>query len=159
MYVAQCRSQWPSLKNTTMNLLVPCKKNCLARRMADPQEESCSMHVLNVAKFYTYYLGQETEQHSQHCDYATDQTVRGSTPIRGKTFLSSPKVLPSPPFDGYRGSFVGVKRPGFEGSHSPQSSDEIKNEWIYTSTPSVCFHGVESENFYFYYFDHLCKLQ
>ena len=34
--------------------------------------------------------------------------------------------------------------------HSPPSSPEVKNEWIYASTPSVCHHGVhrnESTNF------------
>jgi hypothetical protein len=28
-----------------------------------------------------------------------------------------------------------VKRPGCETDHSPPSSDEVKNEWSYTSTP------------------------
>jgi hypothetical protein len=35
---------------------------------------------------------------------------------------------------GTRGSFPGVKRPGREADHSPQSSAEVKNAWSYTST-------------------------
>jgi hypothetical protein len=29
----------------------------------------------------------------------------------------------------------GVKRPGYEADHSPPTSAEVKNTWIYTSTP------------------------
>jgi len=34
------------------------------------------------------------------------------------------------------------KRPGREVEHSPPSSAEIGNGWSYTSTPTVCLHGV-----------------
>jgi hypothetical protein len=37
---------------------------------------------------------------------------------------------------------LGVKRPGREAEHSPPSSAEVKNAWNYTSTPSICLHGV-----------------
>jgi hypothetical protein len=37
------------------------------------------------------------------------------------------------------GSFPGVKRPGREADHSPQSTAEIKNAWSYTSTPQYIF--------------------
>jgi hypothetical protein len=40
------------------------------------------------------------------------------------------------------GSFPGVKRPGREVDHSPPSSAEFNNAWIYTSTLPVCLHGV-----------------
>jgi hypothetical protein len=33
----------------------------------------------------------------------------------------------------------GVKRPGREGDHSPLTSAEVKNTWIYTSTPPLVF--------------------
>jgi hypothetical protein len=42
------------------------------------------------------------------------------------------------------GSFSGVKRPGREANHSPQSRVEVKNEWSCTSsahTPSWCGQG------------------
>jgi hypothetical protein len=35
----------------------------------------------------------------------------------------------------------GVKQLGHEADHSPPSSAEVKNEWIYTSTPSH-LHGM-----------------
>jgi hypothetical protein len=37
---------------------------------------------------------------------------------------------------------LGVKRPGRESDHSPPSSDEVKNAWSYTSTPTIRLHGV-----------------
>jgi hypothetical protein len=41
----------------------------------------------------------------------------------------------------------GVKRPvvQYELNHSPPSSSDGKNERSYTSTPSVCLHGVDKE--------------
>lgn len=48
--------------------------------------------------------------------------------------------------------FRGVKRPGREVYHSPPSSAEIRNEWIYTSAPSACLHGAEKENFTFSFY-------
>jgi hypothetical protein len=35
--------------------------------------------------------------------------------------------------------FLGVKRPGSEADHSPPSSAEFKNAWIYTFTPPYVF--------------------
>ena len=64
-------------------------------------------------------------------------------------FFSSPKypdLLWGPPsllINGYRGYFPGIKRPGRDYRHSPPSSVEIKNDWSYTSTPSVCLNGVD----------------
>jgi hypothetical protein len=37
---------------------------------------------------------------------------------------------------------LGVKRPGHEADHSPQSSAKVKNAWSYTSTPPIRLHGV-----------------
>jgi hypothetical protein len=37
---------------------------------------------------------------------------------------------------------LGVKRPRLEVDHSPPSTDEVKNEWIYISTPSIRLNGV-----------------
>jgi hypothetical protein len=49
---------------------------------------------------------------------------------------------------GYRGIFRG-KRSGALINHSPPSSAEVKNEWSYTSRPSICLHGVDREKFIF----------
>jgi len=35
-----------------------------------------------------------------------------------------------------------VKWQGHEDNHSPPSSAQLRNEWQYTSTPSVCLHGM-----------------
>jgi hypothetical protein len=37
---------------------------------------------------------------------------------------------------------LGVKRLGREADHSPPSSAEVKNEWMYTSTPPTRLHVV-----------------
>jgi hypothetical protein len=37
------------------------------------------------------------------------------------------------------GSFQGIKRQGSEADHSPPASAEVKEMWIYTSTPPYSF--------------------
>jgi hypothetical protein len=56
-------------------------------------------------------------------------------------FISGPPSLLS---NGYQGLFPwGVKRPGREADHSPQSSaKEVKNAWSYTSAHPIHLHGV-----------------
>jgi len=39
----------------------------------------------------------------------------------------------------------GVKRPRGEAGHSPVSTADIKNKWIYSSTNFVCFHGLKKK--------------
>ena len=53
---------------------------------------------------------------------------------------------PSPPFHGYRHSFPAVTRLDSD-VHSPQSTAEVKNGRIYTSTLSVCLHEVTGNAF------------
>jgi len=67
--------------------------------------------------------------------------------------FSSPK-LPRPalgptkfPIQGYGGSFPGLKRPERKVDHSPPSSTEGKNDWSYTSSPTIRLHGVEGDKF------------
>jgi hypothetical protein len=43
---------------------------------------------------------------------------------------------------GARGSFFGVKRPGPEADQTPSSSADVKNAWIYTTTPQYALNGV-----------------
>jgi hypothetical protein len=52
-------------------------------------------------------------------------------------------------FNGNRGAFLGIKRPGREVDHSSPSRAEVKNEWSYTSTFPIHFHGVDRKNFTF----------
>jgi hypothetical protein len=37
---------------------------------------------------------------------------------------------------------LGVKRPGREADHTSPSISEVKNVWMYASTPSIRLHGV-----------------
>jgi hypothetical protein len=50
-------------------------------------------------------------------------------------------------FDGYRGSFSGVRRPRREMGHSSPSSAEDKNESSYNSTPPTSLHGAVRDDF------------
>jgi hypothetical protein len=68
------------------------------------------------------------------------QGIRSSSPRRGKIVLStsSRQALGStqPPFQWVPGALPpDVKRPRREADHSSPTSTEIKNTWIYTSTP------------------------
>ena len=41
------------------------------------------------------------------------------------------------------GFLLGVKWPGCQVSHSSPSSAKVKSDWSYSSTPSICLHGVD----------------
>jgi hypothetical protein len=57
------------------------------------------------------------------------------------------------------GFFPGVKRQGREVQHSPASSTDVENEWSYTSPSPVCFHGVNRDiNFAFFWIDYLKQM-
>jgi len=45
---------------------------------------------------------------------------------------------------------LGGKWSECEGDCSPPSVVEVKNVWIYTSTPHICFHGVGGKDLCFY---------
>jgi len=49
---------------------------------------------------------------------------------------------------GYLRFFFGVKRPEHDGDNWPSSNAEVKNEWSYTSSPTVCLHGLDRKNVY-----------
>jgi hypothetical protein len=69
--------------------------------------------------------------------------------------MSKPVLEPTkPPIQWVPGAFsLGVKRPGREIDHLPPSNDEVKNAWIYTSTPQYAFMAwcwvKHSDNFTF----------
>jgi hypothetical protein len=46
--------------------------------------------------------------------------------------------------------FPGAKRPARRVDHSLPFSAEVNDEWIYTSTPSICLNGVDRESFIFF---------
>jgi hypothetical protein len=82
--------------------------------------------------------------------------VRPPNSSRIKMFLSSPGspvrlwTPESPVSNEYGCCFLELKRPWHDVEHSPLSSTEAKNEWIYTFTSPVRLHGVDKENFTFY---------
>jgi hypothetical protein len=43
------------------------------------------------------------------------------------------------------GFFLRVKQLELEVDHAPPYSAEVKNDWIYTSTPTVCLRGVDRD--------------
>ena len=47
------------------------------------------------------------------------------------------------------GFFLGEKQFELEVDHAPPYSAEVKNDWIYTSTPPVCLRGVDRDKFIF----------
>jgi len=40
---------------------------------------------------------------------------------------------------------LGVKRLGPEGEQLSPSTVKVRNEWSYTSTPSICLHGMNRD--------------
>lgn len=44
----------------------------------------------------------------------------------------------------------GQNRQRREVDHSRPSCAKVNNEWSYTSTPTICLHGVERDDFTFY---------
>jgi len=52
---------------------------------------------------------------------------------------------------GFRGSFPGLKWPKREVDHPPLLSDDVRNEWIYTSAPPICLHGTNRDHYAWIY--------
>jgi hypothetical protein len=68
-----------------------------------------------------------------------DRGVGVRVPI-GERFFSSPSHSDRPLIQWVPGALSpGVKRQGREADHSPPTSAEVKNTWIYTSTPPYAF--------------------
>jgi hypothetical protein len=58
-----------------------------------------------------------------------------TSPCRPDRLWRPPNLL----YNGYRELFPGVRRLGREADHSPPTSVEVKNMWIYISTPPHAF--------------------
>jgi len=63
--------------------------------------------------------------------------------------------LTQPLLNGCCVSFLRVRRPGGVVDHSSPSSNKVKNEWFYTSVPSICLDEMDRSNFIFF----TCKLK
>jgi hypothetical protein len=95
---------------------------------------------------------------SRHRDYATGWAVRGLNPIGTRGFSLFKNVRPGrlwvPPgrlCNGYRVLFPGVKLLRREDGHLFQSSAEGRNEWSYTSVPSMSSWHVRGMLLHFHY--------
>jgi hypothetical protein len=76
---------------------------------------------------------------------ATGWTVRGSNPSGAEIFRSRPDrpwVPPSLLYNGYRVSFLVVKRPGRDVDHPPDLLPRLKKEYSYTSAPPLGLRGL-----------------
>ena len=73
------------------------------------------------------------------CIRIAGSSYRFSVPGRLYQLWGPPSFL----FNGYRGYYPGVNRPGREVDHPPPSSVEVKNEWSCTSAPPYAhsWHG------------------
>jgi hypothetical protein len=74
--------------------------------------------------------------------------VQGLNPGWCKRFFSSSERqdwlldLPSLLFNGKQHPLLVVKWLRCDADHSPPSSAKVKNKWSYTSSPSICLHGM-----------------
>jgi hypothetical protein len=74
-------------------------------------------------------------------------------PVGAKRFLFSRLTLGSnqPPIQWEPPFYPMVKQMGYEFNNSSPSSAKVKNEWSCTSAPPISLHGMDRENFIFYY--------
>jgi len=87
------------------------------------QADSSNNKTLCVAPVHT------AQQQLNEGQGLTGRTLRGSNPSRGEFFSTCPGRPLGPPsllYNGYQVSFPGVKRPGYDLYHAPQSSAEVK---------------------------------
>ena len=98
----------------------------------------------------------EPVQRRRYSHWAAGWTFRGLNPGRNnRSLFSSPKCPNRPwgphsvPFNGHRCTSPEKKRPGHEVCHLTSTNVEVKNEWICTSSPAICLHGVDGGIFTF----------
>lgn len=72
---------------------------------------------------------------------------RGKRLVFSRTVQTGSEARPPILCNGYRGYFLGVKRPGREVDLSHSYSAEVKNEWRHASAPPICLQGVGRDNF------------
>jgi hypothetical protein len=72
-------------------------------------------------------------------------------PSRSQRFFSSPKFASIKlPTQWMLGVFPGLKRLGLNLDHSPPSITAVKKDWDFTSAPSDCLRGMDTNNFTFF---------
>jgi hypothetical protein len=103
----------------------------------------------NTGRLYAYMridIGSRDSAVGITTDYGLDdQGVGVRVPVGARISTSPCRPYPvlgptQPPIQCVRGAFtLGVKRPKREADHSPATSAEVKNTWIYMSTSPYTF--------------------
>jgi hypothetical protein len=117
----------------TTEELVPCFKDMLVQVMQHtPHYPACGLSLRFL--------------HKSGASIALDgRGVRVRVPVGVKNFILSTSFQPAlgptqPPIQWAPGAISPrVNRPGREADHSPPNSADVKNTWIYTSTPPYAF--------------------
>ena len=122
-----------------------CGRQSVMTYLNRPSGRAILIIQITVVCYVTYF------NISRDSVVVTSCTVRGSNSGMDKRSFSPKRPIrlwgpPSLLFGRYRGSFLGLKRPGRGVDRSPPSNYKGKNEWSCTSTPPVCLHGVYREN-------------
>ena len=118
------------------------------------EREAGNLYIYIYIYIYTCCFREETQRISW-ATFTRLHTGRSGVPIPAVeiyfSFLQKvQRVLGSTqrPVQGYRVTFLGLKRPEPEVYHSSLSSAEVKNEWSCTSARPTCLHDVNGEHVY-----------
>jgi len=115
----------------------------------------CSLLSVSSVVIWSLGIRRGPGLRTRYSDYARDWTTLGLIPGGGKRLLFSPESpsrLKGPPhllFSGFLRFLPGVKELWRDVYHFPPYSSKLRNEWSYTSSPTVCLHGSYRENFTF----------
>ena len=108
---------------------------------------------------YTHIFCREEIQRISWATFTRLHTGQSEVPIlAGERYFSLLQNVQSflrstqPPVQGYRSTFLGLKRPEPEVYHSSLSSVEVKYEWSCTSARPICLHDVDGEQVYLVHF-------
>jgi hypothetical protein len=115
-----------------------------------PINSTVAVSDIFLSTFFFFIKGPPDCILSRYSNKSTGWTIRGSAAYRRKKFSLHQNVQTNwgPPnliFSGYWVISLGVRR--LELRLTTQYSAEIKNEWEYSLTPTVCLHRVGSDSY------------
>jgi hypothetical protein len=106
--------------------------------MAITTEISCKRpYSFHFTPNFSPFLEISTGYELDGPEVGVDVQVRARffSPPRSPDWLLGPPRVPGTPSQG-------VKWPGRQAHHLPKTNAEVKNTWIYISTPPIRFHGI-----------------